>query len=584
MDGDPKPLTRNDYFALAAFCLVFYGLFAIDPQPFCIHETVHCQNIREMIADGDWTLAHYGGRPWLERPPLPYWVSIPFILILGPADWVYLVPTILLGTGIVCVVASMAALFFGRRTGLLSGFILATTQEFQKYACGAESDIFLCFIVTAALALFAKIEFGHSDADADRRFFGRRGWLVLAMFAVIGLTNLAKGLAFGTCVACAPIVAYLLLAKRSSISRYMWFWGWAAFAAVALPWPLNVLRQYPDAIDFWFNDYLERQFVVEPTHPWYYLVQLPWMLVPWTLCSAIGVCLLWPKRDAKDKAARAFVLAWALAPLIGLSLSRHKHHHYLLHAVAPWSMYAAAGAVWGWERFKSAPALLRQPLVGGALLYVPAAIALYLFRAKVPGPAWVVPCLAAIVAVSAVVAWIGITRRSGAWAFGLVVAVAAFLQLGIDYYETLYMDNYEHDIVFLRQSCATVPPKSVLLVNAEDGALTASWWMHYSKDRIQMIHNPSFLRDSRIAAKDVYLIGRRHIADDLKAYGTVEIVLDCPRSRAQGYPGDVQTLYHIRFFPDLAKTPGDIRYTPLQATTRAPGPFLTVSSSGNKDH
>ncbi len=232
---------------------------------------------------------------------------------------------------------------------------------------------------------------------------------------------------------------------------------------------------------------------------------------------------------------------------------------------------------------KSTPAWLRHPLVGGTFLSIPAAIALYVFRAKIPGPTWVVPCLAAIVAVGAIVLWLGMTRKNGAWAFGLVVGVAAALQLGIDYYETLYMDNYRNDLAFLRQTCAALPADSPLLVNAADGALSASWWMHYSKDRIKMIHNPTFLRDSRIDAADVYLIGRRKIEPELTDYGTVEVVSECVGSRAERSPGDRQTLFRVRFHPDLAKTPGDIHFTPLQATTRAPGPFLTVSQKRQID-
>src|SRR5262245_61856358 len=133
MDGDTSKLRRGDYLMLAAFCLVFYSAFACDPQVLCVHETVHCQNIREMIADGDWSLAHYGGRPWLERPPLPYWMSIPFVLIIGDIDLAYLAAPLLLGTAIVLMTAWMGALFFGRLTGLCAGFILATAQEFVRY-------------------------------------------------------------------------------------------------------------------------------------------------------------------------------------------------------------------------------------------------------------------------------------------------------------------------------------------------------------------------------------------------------------------------------------------------------------------
>jgi 4-amino-4-deoxy-L-arabinose transferase-like glycosyltransferase len=575
MDGDSARLTRNDYLGLAAFCLIYYGAFALDPQVLNVHETVHCQNIREMIADGDWTLAHYGGRPWLERPPLPYWLSIPFILVLGDADWVFLLPPVLLGSAIVLMIAWMGAHFFGRLIGLCAGFILATTHDFQRYASGAESDIFLCFFVTAALTLFVKIEF--QETPPERRFFGRRSGLVLAFFAVLALTNLTKGLIFGTCVACAPIAAFLLAVKRSSILRYISFWGWLTYAVLALAWPISVWLRYPDALDFWLNDYVDRAFHEQSRQPFYYVVNLPWLLAPWTLCAFLGFWRLRPWVAGNDRLGRAFVFAWAVAPLVGLSLSRHKHHHYLLHALAPWTIYAAAGAIWSWQLCKAAPARLRSPLLGGALLGIPAAIALYLFRAKVPGPAWVVPGAAVVAGACGFVLWWAATHRRGAWAFGLTLAVVSLVQVGIDYFETLYMDHYRHEIAFLRYICRDIPENRPLLVNGDDGALHGSWWTHYGKGRVKMIHNVTFLRDSRIQSQEAYVIGRRKIEASLEAYGAVAIVADCPGSRFEWNPGERQTLFRIGFHPDLVKVPGDVRFSPLQATARAPGPFLTVS-------
>src|SRR5439155_8717911 len=113
---------------------------------------------------------------------------------------------------------------------------LATMWEFCQYASDPEADIFLCAIVTVAVALFARLELmPDSTADGEpARFFGSRSWLVLAFFAFLGMTNLAKGLIFGTLMVLVPITGFLLWNfELRRLRRYLWFWGGLLFLAVA---------------------------------------------------------------------------------------------------------------------------------------------------------------------------------------------------------------------------------------------------------------------------------------------------------------------------------------------------------------
>src|SRR5205823_14898066 len=139
------------------------------------------------------------------------------------------------------------ALWYGRTVGVLSGAILATMLEFKQYANGPEADIHLCLLTTAVLALFARLEFGRRSEGEDVRFLGRRPWLVLGFFLLLGLTNLAKGLFFGTVFAGLPAAAFLL-ANRDlrALRRYLWLWGWLAFVAAASVWALLAYQRYPD--------------------------------------------------------------------------------------------------------------------------------------------------------------------------------------------------------------------------------------------------------------------------------------------------------------------------------------------------
>ena len=69
-------LQRGDYLLLGAFCLLFFGFSLIGGRPLSMHEGVLPQSAREMLADHDWVIPKNGGRPWLESPPLPQWVTV----------------------------------------------------------------------------------------------------------------------------------------------------------------------------------------------------------------------------------------------------------------------------------------------------------------------------------------------------------------------------------------------------------------------------------------------------------------------------------------------------------------------------
>src|SRR5262249_14045586 len=161
---------------------------------------------------GDWVIPHYGGRPWLERPPLPFWLSIPVVTAVGDGPAAYRLASILVAVPCVLLVGWMAALWYGRAVGLLAGLVLATLRPFNHHATGPEPDIFLRATVPAAVALFVHLEFRRRPADGESgSCIGPRPWAVLAFFFVLGLANLVKGLVFGDVFILLPVACFLLL-------------------------------------------------------------------------------------------------------------------------------------------------------------------------------------------------------------------------------------------------------------------------------------------------------------------------------------------------------------------------------------
>src|SRR5205085_3102892 len=116
-------LRPADLTLLSLLCLGLFGFTMVENQVLTTHEAVHCQNVREMWTSHDWIIPTYGGRPWLERPPLPHWATGAFVALVGqPAQaWTYRGASVLAGMLIVLMTAWMASLWYGRGMGMLAG-------------------------------------------------------------------------------------------------------------------------------------------------------------------------------------------------------------------------------------------------------------------------------------------------------------------------------------------------------------------------------------------------------------------------------------------------------------------------------
>src|SRR5271170_3055541 len=92
------------------------------------HEAFVAQGAREILDSGQWMFPTIGGLPWLEKPPLPWWLTALLGRLLGGVDeTVARLPSALAATGLVLGIAVLAARHYGPAIGLLAGAIQATT-------------------------------------------------------------------------------------------------------------------------------------------------------------------------------------------------------------------------------------------------------------------------------------------------------------------------------------------------------------------------------------------------------------------------------------------------------------------------
>ena len=595
-----------DYAILIAFCAILFGFNLFSGRPLSLHEARLPETSREMMARGDYIIPRSGGRPWLERPPLPHWLTIAASKVLGQhcdSVWVVRLPAALAGMGTVLLTAWVAARWFGRGVGLSAGLVLATCYEFYTYSTLAEDDIYLGLVVMLGMALFVRLE--STDAGGDghavendnaatplgrghgtRRFnfVSTRPWRVAAFFAVLGLANLVKGPLVGDGIMGAAVGSFLLweLIDQKNLRRllpYLWLWGWLLFLLIALAWPIAVTRLYPDVKSNWLFDYAGTEQYDQPF--WYYPVTLLGSLAPWTPAAIVGLILISRRARNVPGSAERMLLCWAIMPILLLSIPHRKHHHYLVPTLPPWGILAAVGLKPIADMMFRGKEWSRRPAFGVILFGLPGAIALLLLRHKLPGPASASIAMAAVWLLCVAGFYVGLHRRSAAWTFGsLVAGLAIFACWG----QAVLPDLVTEDTKFLRQVEATVPHDQPLMVNADlRGELDFFRNQFYLRPSAKLLHNLTFLRDENLTAREVFVVTRYKDLDQLQTLGQVSQVLRSDKTRREKSVGDRFTLFRVQFDPALKRYPAvkPEQINTLQAMGREKGPYCGPAPQGH---
>lgn len=582
--GQCSGLLRRDFLILAAFCIALFGYEMISGRALSLHEARLPELSREMFVHHNWLFPQSGGRPWLERPPLPQWIEVGTSMLLGhrcDAVWVVRLPSILMGLAIVLMTAWAAAVWFGRGVGLLSGLVLATMYEFYAYSVLAEDDIYLAAAVAVALTLFISMEFASGkERDSRVGFLGNRPWQVWAFFFLLGVMNIVKSPLLGPAVVAGPVGAYLLLSgDLRRICRYIWLWGWLMFGLLLVSWMLAAWRSYPDVLRNWLFDYKDTTQYDQPF--WYYVaVVLPAFLEPWILASITGFIVTSRAAIHRRTSAERFLWCWAILPVILLSVPHRKHHHYFVPSIAPWAILSAVGISIIWRdltRFRA-----RQMNLGAAWAVAAAFLALIVasyqpiarrfFHAEPNVPKMDVLVLAAVSFLFVAALLWAISRRRA-----FIGAAACFVGLGFAYCwgQRVLPDIVTQDTAFLHRVDREVPANEPLYVNGDlGGEMDFFRNQFYLRPSAGLLHNLTFLRDQRITAPAVWVITRHRDIDELKPLGQVEVRDVSAHTRRERNADDRFTLFYLRFRPDLERYPVPSYINTLQAMGREKGPYL----------
>ncbi len=232
--------------ALVAFAFVFPGLIGHDPwKPF---DVLSIEIVREMLATGDWTVPSIAGEPWLDDPPLYYWISAIFaaafgrLLALHDAARIASGFLVFAALWFLYLAAKEWAIDRDRHTGAAAAvLILIGSIGLMVHAHQATPDLAALAACAAALAALARAAVRPAASGA---VFG----------AALGVAFLSTGPVVPVSFAATAIVAHVLCEELRARKAFVFFAVAVTIALVAAAsWPVALYARSPLLFAEWWE-------------------------------------------------------------------------------------------------------------------------------------------------------------------------------------------------------------------------------------------------------------------------------------------------------------------------------------------
>jgi 4-amino-4-deoxy-L-arabinose transferase-like glycosyltransferase len=285
---------------------------------------------REMLVDRTWLLPRLDGVPFLEEPPLFYWFQAAAFAAAGEpsaaaARWPAALSAVL---GVFLTISLARAV--GASAGI-AALVLATAPEYWWMARSGTPD------TAAAVATALSLTFFFSAWQS-----GRVG-LLAAAAAAAGVAFWLKSF-LGVGLATLTVVTFLALAGLGRLRPYWVVLAGLGVGAITGCW-LFILWwiQGGEGVGFFVLANHLGRLVGSPEHGhgrsvFYYLANLALDLLPWSLALPAAVAV---RRGTAVDPGRLFLLTWAGAMMLALTVAATKRAHYLLPAYPAFAVLIA---------------------------------------------------------------------------------------------------------------------------------------------------------------------------------------------------------------------------------------------------
>ena len=365
---------------------------------------------REMMRSGNYFWPTINGHLYYDKPLGSYWLVVASTWVTGGLnETASRIPCAIAGVLAVGLLILLARRLYDRRTGVLTGFILATSFSFVFFSRHASADVETITGELAALLLFVK----HEERPT--------GWWVVWLWIIMALTSLTKGL-LGFVLPIMVMGLYATLSDgwalfgerilhgsiadrvRWVIDRNRWLFNWRSIVAVPIGLaiyaaPFRISRAIMGSsagLDMVFRENVVRFFQpFDHRGPIYLYVYVIFALMaPWAILLPAALVQAHHERRIEAEPAKSdrFTLIFFWSTFAFFTLSGSRRSYYILPILPPAAMLIARLLTSPWEQLAAwgrrlvcvGYAFFGAIVIAGVVLLIPPSTVLPGLMAKLP--------------------------------------------------------------------------------------------------------------------------------------------------------------------------------------------------------
>ena len=316
------------YLILAIFTLAVYviGLF---PET-TVDSAKYAAVSREIFENGDLIHLKIHGEPYLQKPPLLFWLAALFFKIFGVSIFAFKLPNLFFTFLGIYSTYRLGLLIHDKQTGIIAAVLYTTCEALFLYNMDVHTDALLT----------SNIIFG--TWQLAEYLDKRKAWNFILGFIGVGLAMISKG--FIGLVVPVIAVAGFLIAKKDYRTMFSirWFAGLPILLIILYPTLKGLYDQF--GIDglkfyFWSNNIgrIRGDYTSHGPDYFFFLHSFAYIYVPWSLYTYIAFVRdfrIWKGNRFQVKNAKmAYCYSVVIILAIILSISSQQSPHYILPVI-----------------------------------------------------------------------------------------------------------------------------------------------------------------------------------------------------------------------------------------------------------
>lgn len=307
---------------LLTLVVFFYGLGAYGL--FDNNEGLYAEIAREMLERGNYIIPTLNGAPYIEKPPLLYWLLALSFKVFGVGEYsARFVPA---AAGFVSVwgVYIFMRRFESARPAFYAALMLSTSVGYIAFSHMIFFDVLLtCFLTLALLFYF---EWWRTERTQHLIFF----------YVFMAASVMTKG-GVALVLVGITLIAFWGLERRGWMHVLKTFnpLGIVVFLVLVVPWHVLASLEDSNFLHFYFvNEHVYRFLDIrEPRDyyrgPWYYYMhRLALYLIPWL--PLVGFRTRQKNAHFEQRTLKRFLWCWIIVFFCFFSLSKAKANYYVV--------------------------------------------------------------------------------------------------------------------------------------------------------------------------------------------------------------------------------------------------------------